>query len=176
MGHEGRESREHRRADRRQGQKDEDAQPSEIPHEDLRPSNVGNVPYAVHGALCREPKAHGAIQQEEAAGGDRPRASGQAVNLRVQLRTDDREATQRAVDEVLAQLLVAVHHVAKDGREQHQEWKEREEAVVRDERRLAARLIVAEFLHNGVGEADNAMVLLEVVDPSQGHRNAAGSG
>jgi hypothetical protein len=66
--------------------------------------------------------------------------------VRGQLRANDREGSEGTIDEVLLQLLVVLQRVAKDCREQKQKWKQREEAVVGDERRLTPRLIIAELL------------------------------
>ena len=67
-----------------------------------------------------------------------------------------------AVDEVFLQLLVVMEGVTQDGREHKQERKERKEAVVGDERRFGAGLVVAELLNNRKGEAENTVILLEL--------------
>ena len=89
-----------------------------------------------------------------------------AVDLRLQLRADDREAPESAVDEVLVQLVVVVQDIAEDCREKHQQREYGEEPVVRDERRLAARLVVAELLQDRKGKPEHIVSLLELVRPA----------
>ena len=98
-------------------------------------------------ALCgRQTESDGPIQEENAPDDDRERAPGQSVDLRLQLGADDREASERAVDQVLAQLVVVTQDIAKDGREQHQKGEDGEQAVIGNQRCLATGLVVPELL------------------------------
>ena len=71
------------------------------------------------------------------------------------------------------QLLVVVQDVAEDGREQHQEREQGEEAVVRDQGCLAAGLVVPELLQNSEGKPEHSVFLLELVHPADEHLHLA---
>ena len=95
--------------------------------------------------------------------------------MRLQLRTDDRETPESAVDELLSQLVVVVQDVAEYGREEHQQWEQGEEAVVRDERCLAACLVVAELLQHCERKPERTVSLLELVRAADEPLDSAGS-
>ena len=166
MGDQGGESGEYRHPDRGEGEQNEDPQCSQVAQVDGRPTNVGNVPYDVHRALGRQPEPNRAVDEENTPDDHCSYASSEGMGVRVQLRTNDRKVSEGAVDEVFLQLLIVMEGVTENGREHEQEWEERKEAVVGDERRLGTCLVVAELLNNRKREAENTVILLELVDPA----------
>ena len=95
--------------------------------------------------------------------------------MRLQLGTDDREAPESAVDELLVQVVVVVQDITENSGEQHQEREQGKEAVVRDERCLAPGLVVAELLQDRERKSEHPVSLLELVHPAHDHLHAARS-
>lgn len=76
------------------------------------------------------------------------------------------EIPERRVDQPLVQLGIARQREAENGGQQQQQGEEGEQAVVGDQCRLAARLVVAELLQYRPRKANRDMVLLEPVGPA----------
>ena len=150
------------------GEQHEDAKSSEIAHGEGRPVHIRDVPHLVHRTLGRQSETDRPVEEEQTPDDNGDDAPGQRMDLRLQLVTDDGKGPEGAVDQVLAKPVVVVKDVAEDRREQHQEREEGEEAVVGEEGGLAACLVVPELLHDGEGEPNDTVSLLEIVRPADG--------
>jgi len=78
--------------------------------------------------------------------------------------SDDRELSERRVDEAVAQVGVPGEHEAEDGQEEQEEGEDREEPVVGDQRREVAALVVAVFVDDRDRKAQPPVGALVAVD------------
>src|SRR5262249_36558144 len=77
---------------------------------------------------------------------------------------DHREAGQHRVLDLSLQVRVVAEEVPEHGHEDEHQGKQREEAVVGDQRCLLAGLVVAELLHTRKREPDPGVLALVAVD------------
>ena len=77
---------------------------------------------------------------------------------------DDRKLAERAVEDALLLLGITLQHVAEHGHEHQQQREQRHEAVVGDQRRELAGLVVAELLDHRGDEAQAPAALLVAVE------------
>src|SRR6185437_13835167 len=88
--------------------------------------------------------------------------------VRLQLRPDDGELTERRIDECSLGAGMPLQHVAEDRRQDEEERKDREEAVVGDDRGEEAALVVRVLLVRRDDEGEQPVPLLKPVEPPDG--------
>jgi hypothetical protein len=86
------------------------------------------------------------------------------VDVPRDLVADDGELRDRGVDDPLLERAVALDHHGDDRDEHEQQREQREEAVVRDQRREVPGAVVAELLDDGEREREPRTRLLRAVD------------
>ena len=89
------------------------------------------------------------------------------------LRPDHRELAERRVDDPLLEVRVTLENEAKHRREDKQQRKDGEEAVVGDRRGEVAALVVGVLLHHRERKADGAMPLLKAIEGTVAGAEAA---
>ena len=95
--------------------------------------------------------------------------------MQLELVADDRELAERAVEDLLAQFVVALQNESEDGDEHQQQREQRDEAVVGDQCGELPRLVFAELLYHRRHEAHAARLLLTAVEALEGVGDAHGA-
>jgi hypothetical protein len=129
---------------------------------------AGDVPDLGHGELQGLGDAQGAVEQAQAAGGERQGAAPQGVHVSAQLVADDGEVRERRVQHVVLQARVAAQREAQGGGQEQQQREQRREAVVGDQRGELSAPVVPVLLDHTEHEGHRGVPLLPAVNAPQG--------
>ncbi len=165
--HVGQRRRQRRQAGRAQQERAEQRQAGQRPQPALHgvgPIEQGHGPGLVQGLLgC----LHGAQAGPEGTADtddQRPHVPLDRTDVAPELVADHRELTERSVDQVLLEVGPVGQDEAEDRHEGQEEREEGQEAVVGDERRQRAGVVVAELLHDREWHGGHGVTLLEAVE------------
>ena len=151
--------RQHRQSGRRHQQ-----QAAAAGRDRVRTAVARDRPRHVHRVLQRLGNPERAVQSDNRTDHRGGTAALQALWV-TELLTDDRELTERRVEDAVLEVRVVVEHEAEDRRQQQKQREQRQEAVVRDERGKVDALVVEELVGDGQREADHRVPPLERIDP-----------
>src|SRR5699024_7633020 len=143
----------------RHGQQQQPAEPSQ---ERVRPAVARHRPGNVQQVLHRLAQPERTVQRGD--GSDDHRGSAALESLRpLKLATDDRKLVQRRVEDLVAQLRLALQDEPEDRGTDQQQREDRDERVVGDHRRQQVSLVVEELVDHRDREADHPVPSLEPV-------------
>jgi hypothetical protein len=128
----------------------------------VRATLEGNAPEVVHRVLGGEHDPDTRPESEAKAEPERECASVQRTAA--ELRPDHRELAERGIDDPPLQVGMPLKDEPEHGRENEQQRKDREEAVIGDRRRQVAALVVDVLLQHRKREAQPPMPLLEAIE------------
>ena len=110
-------------------------------------------------------EAHSAVAQSD---DERPRVAFERTGVRRDRRPDDRDLAERRVDDVVAQVLVALEHEAEDRRRGEEQREHRQEPPVGEHRGVAAGLVPPKPVERLDGHVDDREA------PPDGHHPGMG--
>jgi hypothetical protein len=142
-------------------------QPARQPQPQVRPVLAGDVPDRVERVLDALGDAHAAPQRAHDADHQADARALDAADAVLDLPAGDGELGGDRVDDPLLQRRVAGQGVAEQGDEHQQQREQGQEAVVGEQGRVLAGLVVAELPDHPHLEAEHAVPLLEAVDRPQ---------
>ena len=161
--------------DRERAKKREHGQTAQAPAQEVGAVLEGHLPDAVEGVLSSVRDAQSGEQRCDDPDRQRDAAPVQA-GVR-DLIADQRELPERAFEDALALVRVALQHEAEHGHEHEQQREQREKAVEGDQPGELARAVVAELLDHRGDETDARPALLCTVELAQAiaeaHRHSA---